>query len=222
MPIKCPVAPLEFAFLADWYFRECGVRKNVELVYSDAARRRLHQAGRIAAPRGLLAEKEIELVTEFNAERWTPSAASSFPTTGGHSTSTCSSPSRSTEAPPSSSAHRGSVTVSASPDDKRTLQSTAKPNVFALGDATDLPISKAGSVTHFEGEVLSENIARYLAGEELDAGLRRTCQLLHRDGLSQGVAHRFQLRDGAASRPLPDAGRPLPLLRESRLNHSES
>ena len=48
------------------------------------------------------------------------------------------------------------------PTDKRTLQTPVKPNVFALGDATDLPTSKAGSVTHFEAEVLTENIARYL------------------------------------------------------------
>ena len=43
-----------------------------------------------------------------------------------------------------------------------------KPNVFAIGDATNVPASKAGSVTHFEGEVLVENVSRYLAGEPLD------------------------------------------------------
>ena len=33
MPIKCPVAPLEFTFLADAYFRERGMRDRVEIVY---------------------------------------------------------------------------------------------------------------------------------------------------------------------------------------------
>jgi sulfide:quinone oxidoreductase len=33
MPIKCPVAPLEFAFLADAYFRERGMRDKVEITY---------------------------------------------------------------------------------------------------------------------------------------------------------------------------------------------
>ena len=60
------------------------------------------------------------------------------------------------------------------PTDKRTLQTPVKPNVFALGDATDLPTSKAGSVTHFEAEVLTENIARYLAGEELERATTAT------------------------------------------------
>ena len=42
--------------------------------------------------------------------------------------------------------------------------------MFALGDATDLPTSKAGSVTHFEAEVLAENVARFLDGQELEPG----------------------------------------------------
>ncbi len=49
----------------------------------------------------------------------------------------------------------------------RTLQSELKPNIFALGDAANLPASKAGSVAHFEAEVLEENIVRFLAGEDV-------------------------------------------------------
>src|SRR5207302_6164957 len=67
MPIKCPVAPLEFAFLADWYLRERGIRKQTELVYStplDGAFTKPIASEHLA---GLLVEKEIELVTEFNA-----------------------------------------------------------------------------------------------------------------------------------------------------------
>ena len=89
------------------------------------------------------------------------------------------------------------------PTDEHTLQSKAAPNVFVIGDAADVPISKAGSVTHFEGEVLVENIARFLAGEPLDATLRRPRQLLHRDRLPQGHAHRLQLRHRAAAGHFP-------------------
>src|SRR4029453_18470210 len=67
MPIKCPVAPLEFAFLADWYLRERGIRNRVELVYStplDGAFTKPIASAHLA---GLLVEKDIELVTEFNA-----------------------------------------------------------------------------------------------------------------------------------------------------------
>ena len=54
------------------------------------------------------------------------------------------------------------------PTDRHTLQAKAAPNVFVIGDATDVPASKAGSVAHFEGDVLVENIRRYLTGEPLD------------------------------------------------------
>ena len=67
MPIKCPVAPLEFAFLADWHLRERGIRNRTELVYAtplDGAFTKPIASEHLA---GLLTEKEIELVTEFNA-----------------------------------------------------------------------------------------------------------------------------------------------------------
>ena len=54
------------------------------------------------------------------------------------------------------------------PTDPATLQSDAAPNVFAIGDATNVPTSKAGSVAHFEGETLVENIGRFLDGRELE------------------------------------------------------
>jgi sulfide:quinone oxidoreductase len=53
--------------------------------------------------------------------------------------------------------------------DRATLQADAVPNVFAIGDATNVPTSKAGSVAHFEGETLVANIQRLLAGRELEA-----------------------------------------------------
>jgi NADPH-dependent 2,4-dienoyl-CoA reductase/sulfur reductase-like enzyme len=52
--------------------------------------------------------------------------------------------------------------------DRGTLQATVAANVFALGDATDVPTSKAGSVAHFQGETLVSNIGRFLEGRELE------------------------------------------------------
>ena len=48
------------------------------------------------------------------------------------------------------------------PTNRGTLQSLVKDNIFVIGDASDLPTSKAGSVAHFEGEILTENILRYI------------------------------------------------------------
>src|SRR6266516_6763178 len=170
-PIKCPVAPLEFSFLADWYLRERDLRSRTELVYStplDGAFTKPIASERLA---GLLAEKDVELVTEFNAGEVDGVGGTltsydgreldfdllvTIPLHGGASY---------VERSPGLGDALGFV-----PTDKRTLQTVARPNVFALGDATDLPTSKAGSVTHFEAEVLTENVGRFFAGLELEAG----------------------------------------------------
>jgi sulfide:quinone oxidoreductase len=106
------------------------------------------------------------------------------------------------------------------PTHKHTLQSRDFANVFALGDATDLPSSKAGAVAHFQSEVLFDNVLRYVGGKPARPGLRRTRQLLHRDRVRQGDAHRLQLHtEPLPGRfPLPGVG-PFTLLEESATNH---
>ena len=105
------------------------------------------------------------------------------------------------------------------PTNKRTLQATAAPNVFALGDATDVPTSKAGSVTHFEGEVLTENIARFLAGQELDDGYDGHANCFIETGFGKALLIDFNYDTEPLPGRFPTPVGPLPLLRESRLNH---
>jgi sulfide:quinone oxidoreductase len=104
------------------------------------------------------------------------------------------------------------------PTDEHTLQAAVSPNVFALGDATALPVSKAGSVTHFEGEVIVENIRRFLAGETLDASYDGHANCFIETGFSKAMLIDFNYD----VEPLPGhfpgpVG--LPLLKESHLNH---
>src|SRR5664280_1505851 len=168
MPIKCPVAPLEFCFLADWFFQQQGVRERVELTYVtplDGAFTKPVAAARLA---GLLEEKGVALVTEFNTGEVDGPGGRLVSYDGrevGFDLAVVV------------PLHGGAAYVSRSPGlgddlgfvpvDVHTLQSTTKPNVFAIGDAAGVPTSKAGSVTHFEGEVLVENIRRFLADEHL-------------------------------------------------------
>jgi sulfide:quinone oxidoreductase len=169
MPIKCPVAPLEFCFLADWYLRERGVRNDVQLTYVtslDGAFTKPIASARLA---GLLAEKDIGLETEF--------ATGEVDGARGRLVSWDE-----REVPfdllVTIPLHGGPAYVGRSPElgdelgfvatDPHTLQSKIAPNVFAIGDATNLPTSKAGSVTHFEGDTLVANIRRFLAGEPLE------------------------------------------------------
>src|SRR5581483_2769503 len=105
------------------------------------------------------------------------------------------------------------------PTDPQTLQSKAAPNVFALGDATDLPTSKAGSVTHFEGEVLSENVERFLAGRELVSRFDGHANCFVETGFKKALLIDFNYDHEPVPGRFPTAAGPLPLLRESRMNH---
>jgi sulfide:quinone oxidoreductase len=220
MPIKCPVAPLEFAFLADWYLRECGVRSNVELVYStplDAAFTKPVASEHLA---GLLTEKEIELVTEFNAGE-VDGIGGKLRSYDGRELDF--------DLLVTIPLHGGAAYVERSPElgdalgfvptDKRTLQTPVAPNVFALGDATDVPTSKAGSVTHFEAEVLTENVVRFLAGKELDAGYDGHANCFIETGFHKALLIDFNYETEPLPGRFPTQAGPLPLLRESRLNH---
>lgn len=220
MPIKCPVAPLEFAFLADWYFRERGIRDRVELVYAtplDGAFTKPIASQQLA---GLLAEKHIDLVTEFNTGE-----------ADGNTGKLVSYDGRALDFDllVTVPLHGGADYIERSPDlgdplgfvqtDKATLQALAKPNVFALGDATDLPTSKAGSVTHFEGEVLSENVVRFLAGDELKTGYDGHANCFIETGFHRALLIDFNYDTEPLPGRFPTPAGPLPLLRESRMNH---
>lgn len=219
LPVKCPVAPLEFAFLADWYFRRRGIRDRVELVYATPLDGAFTQPVASRALGRLLKEKGIELVTEFTTGR--------VDGAGGRLVSYDD-----REVPFDLAVvvplHGGAPYVSRSTGlgnelgfvevDKHTLQSKAAPEVFAAGDATALPVSKAGSVAHFEGETLVENVRRHLAGLPLQESFDGHANCFIETGFGKALLIDFNYD----TEPLPGhypAEVGLPLLKESRLNH---
>ena len=171
MPIKCPVAPLEFCFLADWYFTERGIRDQVEIVFAtplDGAFTKPIASDHLG---GMLAERNIEVVTEFNAGEIDGAAGKIIGYDGREIDFDLAAvvPLHSGAEYVGRSAGLGDE-LDFVPTDEHTLQAKAAPNIFVIGDAANVPASKAGSVTHFEGETLTGNVVRHLAGEPLEPG----------------------------------------------------
>ena len=219
LPIKCPVAPLEFCFLADWYFTERGIRDRVQLTYVTPLDGAFTKPVASAALGGLLEEKGVELITEFNTgqvdgtagrlvsydDREVPfDLAVVIPLHGG-ADYVGRSPGLGDE-------------LNFVPTDEHTLQSKAKSNIFVIGDAANVPASKAGSVTHFEGDILVENIRSFLGGEPLEASFDGHANCFIESGFHKALLIDFNYDTEPLSGHFP-SGAGLPLLKESRLNH---
>jgi sulfide:quinone oxidoreductase len=219
LPIKCPVAPLEFCFLADWFFHRRGVRDRIELTYVTPLDGAFTKPAASAHLGRMLAAKGIDLVTEFNTGEVDGTTNRLIGYDG--------------RKVPFDLAvvvplHEGAPYVGRSPGlgddlnfvpvDERTLQAKVAPNVFAIGDAASVPASKAGSVAHFEGAVVAENIRHYLSGQPLEPAFDGHANCFVETGFGKALLIDFNYE----TEPLPGhypSGIGLPLLKESRLNH---
>lgn len=219
-PIKCPVAPLEFAFLADWYFRRNGRRDRIDISYVTPLDAAFTKPVAADALGGLLETKGIELVTEFNTGE-----------VDGRGGRLVSYDEREVgfDLLVVVPVHGGAPYVGRSPGlgdeldfvpaDLGTLQSKVKPNVFVVGDAAGLPVSKAGSVAHFEAEVCADNVVRHLTGEPLEDAYDGHANCFVETGHGKALLIDFNLETEPLPGRYPGRFGPLPLLAESRLNH---
>jgi len=210
MPIKCPVAPLEFIFLADSYFIKKGIRDKVELIYVTPL------GGVFTKPQAtkelsyLLKDKNIKVVTDFQIER-----------VDNETNQIVDYADRTVD-------YDLLVTVPTEmgdelnfvPTNNFTLQSEKFENVFVIGDATNVPASKAGSVAHFQAETLTDNILLYIEGkplkEEFDG--HANCFIETGHGKALLIDFNYTQEPVKGKFPLPFIG-PMSLLKESWLNH---
>lgn len=220
MPIKCPVAPLEFAFLADWYFQERGIRDKVDISYVTPLDGAFTKPTAANALGHLLEEKGIHIVPDFaiasvdNKEKkivsWDEVEVPfdllvTVPTNMGDEVML-----------------RSGLgdDLNFVPTKKHTLQSQEYEDIFVLGDATNLPTSKAGSVAHFEAEVLTENILRYIKGEKLEEDFDGHANCFVETGFNKAMLIDFNYDQEPVPGVFPfDHIGPMKLLQENRMNH---
>lgn len=220
MPIKCPVAPLEFAFLADSFFLKKGMRDKVEITYVTPLSAAFTKEKSSAALGHLLKEKGIKIVPDFAVEH-IDGEKGIIVDYGGD------------EVPfdllVTIPTNMGDEVMLRSgfgddlnyvPTDKNTLQTTVKENIFAIGDCTNIPASKAGSVAHFQAEILTENILLYIDGKELKPDFDGHANCFIETGHGKALLIDFNYDYEPVKGKFPFAGiGPLNLLTESRLNH---
>jgi len=219
-PIKCPVAPLEFAFFCDDCLRRHGKRDKVEIVFVTPLSAAFTKPVASKVLGNLLEKKNIRMVTDFNAER-IDAAGRKIVCYDGR------------EVPydllVTIPTNMGSELIERSgmgdefrflPTDPKTLRSKKYANVFALGDATDVPASKAGSVVHFQSEILTENILRAIDGRELEPAFdgHANCFVEMGKGKAVLIDFNYETEPLPGRFPFPFIG-PMPLLKPSRLNH---
>ncbi|MCB0724967.1 MAG: NAD(P)/FAD-dependent oxidoreductase [Ignavibacteriae bacterium] len=220
MPIKCPVAPLEFAFLADYYFTKKGMRDKVEISFVTPL------SGAFTKPKAskllgnYLEEKNVKTVTDFNIGRvdndgkkivsWDEMEEPfdllvSIPTNKG-----------------ADYIERSGMgdELNFVPTDKFTLRAKDYENIFVIGDATNLPSSKAGSVAHFQSEVLFENLMHAVKDEPLTAQFDGHANCFIESGFGKAflIDFNYDTEPLPGSFPLPLVG-PFSLLAETKMNH---
>lgn len=220
MPIKCPVAPLEFAFLADDYFRHRHIRHKVDLTYVtplDGAFTKPVASRKLS---GLLEDRSIRLAADFAVEsidgkqrllrafdgRELPfDLLVTVPVNTG---ARCIMDSGLGD-------DMGFVPV-----DKHTLRSLAHENIFAIGDATNAPTSKAGAVAHFEADLFVENFLAAAAGQPLPRRFdgHANCFIETGRGEAMLLDFNYDTEPLTGKFPLPGVG-PMTLLGESHINH---
>lgn len=220
MPIKCPVAPLEFLFLADDYFKKKGMRDKVDITLATPLPGAFTKPVASSVLGDSLKKRDINVEADFaigkvnNEEKkivsWDEREISfdllvTIPTNMG-----------------SEAIKRSGMgdEFNYIPTDNHTLQSKSWENIFVIGDATDLPASKAGSVAHFEGDILFENLMDVINGREPSASFdgHANCFIESGDGKGFLIDFNYDVEPLPGKYPIPGVG-PFSLLEETAINH---
>jgi sulfide:quinone oxidoreductase len=220
MPIKCPVAPLEFMFLADAFFTERGIRDRVDLTYVtplDGAFTKPVAAeylGDMLDRRNIAVEPDFmtmevdgdrKMLVSYDEREVPYDLLVTVPVNMG-----------------ADFVERSGLgdELNHVKVDKFTFLSDDHDNIFALGDAANIPTSKAGSVAHFAVDVFVDNFLRHIAGKPMTGRFDGHANCFIESGNGKGllIDFNYDVEPLPGKYPLPGIG-PFSLLRETEANH---
>lgn len=220
LPYKCPVAPLEFVFFADAFFTERGMRDKVEITYVTPL------PGAFTKPRAtkmlgqLLKDKNINIVPDFNIAEVDNENKKIIDYGGTEVEFDCLVSVPTNMGDPMIERSGMGDDLNFVPTDKFTLQSQKAENIFVIGDAANVPTSKAGSVVHFEADILEENLLCAIEGRPFTAKFDGHANCYIETGYGKGtlIDFNYDTEPLAGSFPFPGLG-PFGLLKVTRMNH---
>lgn len=220
MPVKCPVAPIEFIFLADYYFQMKGLRDRIDLTYVTPLSGAFTKPNAAKVLANIMREKNVKIVPNFNVES-VDSSSKTISSFGGEKVEY----DFLVSIPP----NVGPETVEASGlgdglgyaiTDPNTLKSKKAESVYIIGDNSNVPTSKAGSVAHFEAEIIVENILREMDGKEPHPSFDGHTNCFIEAGFHKAflLDFNYDIEPVHGTYPVPGLG-PFHLLENSILNH---
>lgn len=219
-PIKCPVAPLEFIMLADWFFHEQGIRERVELIYATPLPGAFTKPIASKHLGDILDRKGVKIEPEFLLMEVQPDAKKivAYDERAIEYDLLVTVPLNMGDEAIARSGLGDELNYVAV--DKHTFVSPKYANIFALGDAAALPTSKAGSVAHFAVDCFSENFLRYIDGLEMLPTFDGHANCFIESGFGKGllIDFNYDVEPLPGHYPLPGVG-PFTLLQESEANH---
>ncbi|MDH3250966.1 MAG: NAD(P)/FAD-dependent oxidoreductase [Acidimicrobiia bacterium] len=220
MPIKCPVAPLEFTFLADDFFKKKGMRDRVEITYVTPLDGAFTKPVASKQLGDMLTDRKVALEPDFMIERVDNEAKAivSFDEREIPFDLLVTVP-----------LNMGADYIQRSglgdelnfvPVDQGTLLSTQYDNIFALGDASNIPASKAGSVAHFAVDIFTDNFLEHIEGRPMTEAFDGHANCFVESGGGKGmlIDFNYTTQPLTGKYPLPGVG-PFSLLKETEMNH---
>lgn len=220
MPIKCPVAPLEFIFMADWFFTVNGVRDNVELELVTPLSGAFTKPVATAALTKLCEEKNIKITPNFDIAEVNVAAKTITSAKGQEVNYDLL-----VAIPPNFGAQVIIDSEIGDPlgyldTDHGTLKSKKYENMYVVGDATNVPTSKAGAVAHYESDVITENLVREIDSEEplSEFDGHSTCFIVTGYEKASLIDFNYKVEPLPGKYPFPGLG-PFTLLGESHFNY---
>lgn len=220
IPFKCPVAPIEFVYLADYFFHLKKVRPNVKITLATPL------AGAFTKPIATevfskaMKQKNINVIPNFNigevdgekgvakshdGQEFDFDVLAAIP------------PNQGPEVVDDSGLGTGAGFVIV---DQETLRAKKGEQIYAIGDVTNVPTSKAGSVAHFMADIVTENMLAEMAGKEPHAKFDGHSNCFIESGFKKAylIDFNYKIEPLPGKFPIPVVG-PFTLLGDTRINH---